>query len=192
MVGVGAVFGFVLAFANKKFAMEVNPLIEEVEDIESVNMYHERIANGYSKEEIIKSNNTKGRDNARTPMQWDSSEYAGFSNHEPWLKMTGSQDKINVESQFNDPNSIYSFYKKMISIRKQEDTLVYGDFEEVNTVDDVIGYKRTYQGQEILCFCNFTNKEQPIPETQGNILLDNYNDYNNTTLKPYQFIMIKK
>ena len=112
--------------------------------------------------------------------------------HKPWLKMTGSQDKINVESQFNDPNSIYSFYKKMISIRKQEDTLVYGDFEEVNTVDDVIGYKRTYQGQEIICLCNFTNKEQPIPETQGNILLDNYNNYNNTTLKPYQFVMIKK
>ena len=125
-------------------------------------------------------------------MQWDSSEYAGFSNHKPWLKMTGSQDKINVENQFNDPNSIYSFYKKMISIRKQEDTLVYGDFEEVNTVDDVIGYKRTYQGQEILCFCNFTNKEQPIPDIQGNILLDNYNNYNPTTLKPYQFIMIKK
>ena len=65
--------------------------------------------------------NLRSRDNTRTPMQWDSSEYAGFSNHEPWLKMTGSQDKINVENQFNDPNSIYSFYKKMISIRKQED-----------------------------------------------------------------------
>ena len=117
---------------------------------------------------------------------------AGFSNHKPWLKMTGSQDKINVESQFNDPNSIYSFYKKMISIRKQEDILVYGDFEEVNTVDDVIGYKRTYQGQEIICLCNFTNTEQPIPDIQGNILLDNYNNYNPTTLKPYQFVMIKK
>ena len=136
--------------------------------------------------------NLRSRDNTRTPMQWDSSEYAGFSNHKPWLKMTGSQDKINVESQFNDPNSIYSFYKKMISIRKQEDTLVYGDFEEINTVDDVIGYKRTYQGQEIICFCNFTNTEQPIPDIQGNILLDNYNNYNPTTIKPYQFIMIKK
>ena len=80
----------------------------------------------------------------------------------------------------------------MISIRKQEDILVYDDFKEINTVDDVIGYKHTYQGQEIFCFCNFTNKEQPIPKTQGNILLDNYNDYNNTTLKPYQFVMIKK
>ena len=80
----------------------------------------------------------------------------------------------------------------MISIRKQEDILVYSDFEEINTVDDVIGYKRTYQGQEIICLCNFTNTEQPIPETQGNILLDNYNNYNPTTLKPYQFIMIKK
>mgnify|MGYP000323233255 FL=1 len=136
--------------------------------------------------------NLRSRDNTRTPMQWDSSEYAGFSNHKPWLKMTGSQDKINVENQFNDPNSIYSFYKKMISIRKQEDTLVYGDFEEVNTVDDVIGYKRTYQGQEIICLCNFTNNEQPIPDIQGNILLDNYNNYNPTILKPYQFIMIKK
>ena len=80
----------------------------------------------------------------------------------------------------------------MISIRKQEDTLVYGDFAEVNTVDDVIGYKRTYQGQEIICLCNFTNNEQSIPDIQGNILLDNYNNYNPTILKPYQFIMIKK
>ena len=80
----------------------------------------------------------------------------------------------------------------MISIRKQEDILVYGNFEEINTVDAVIGYKRTYQGQEIICLCNFTNTEQPIPDIQGNILLDNYNDYNNTTLKPYQFVMIKK
>ena len=80
----------------------------------------------------------------------------------------------------------------MISIRKQEDILVYGYFEEVNTVDDVIGYKRTYQGQEIICLCNFTNTEQPIPDIQGNILLDNYKNYNPTILKPYQFIMIKK
>ena len=75
-------------------------------------------------------------------------------------------------------------------LRKQEDILVYVDFEEVNTVDDVIGYKRTYQGQEIICLCNFTNTEQPIPDIQGNILLDNYNNYNPTTLKPYQFIIL--
>ena len=148
--------------------------------------------NSLTKEEAMHFLNLRSRDNTRTPMQWDNSKYAGFSDHEPWLKMAGSQDKINVENQFNDPNSIYSFYKKMISIRKQEDTLVYGDFEEVNTVDDVIGYKRTYQGQEIICLCNFTNTEQPIPDIQGNILLDNYNNYDPTTLKPYQFVMIKK
>ena len=166
--------------------------ISEFDDIGSHGQYQRALEEGFTKEEAMHFLNLRSRDNTRTPMQWDSSEYAGFSNHEPWLKMTGSQDKINVESQFNDPNSIYSFYKKMISIRKQEDILVYGDFEEINTVDDVIGYKRTYQGQEILCFCNFTNKEQQIPKTQGNILLDNYNNYNPTTLKPYQFIMIKK
>ena len=166
--------------------------IDEFDDIGSHGQYQRALEEGFTKEEAMHFLNLRSRDNTRTPMQWDSSEYAGFSDHEPWLKMTGSQDKINVESQFNDPNSIYSFYKKMISIRKQEDILVYGDFEEINTVDDVIGYKRTYQGQEIICLCNFTNKEQPIPKTQGNILLDNYNDYNPTTLKPYQFIMIKK
>ena len=166
--------------------------IDEFDDIGSHGQYQRALEEGFTKEEAMHFLNLRSRDNTRTPMQWDSSEYAGFSNHKPWLKMTGSQDKINVENQFNDPNSIYSFYKKMISIRKQEDTLVYGDFEEVNTVDDVIGYKRTYQGQEIICLCNFTNTEQPIPETQGNILLDNYNNYNPTTLKPYQFVMIKK
>ena len=166
--------------------------IDEFDDIGSHGQYQRALEEGFTKEEAMHFLNLRSRDNTRTPMQWDNSKYAGFSDHEPWLKMAGSQDKINVESQFNDPNSIYSFYKKMISIRKQEDTLVYGDFEEVNTVDDVIGYKRTYQGQEIICLCNFTNTEQPIPDIQGNILLDNYNNYNPTTLKPYQFIMIKK
>ena len=166
--------------------------ISEFDDIGSHGQYQRALEEGFTKEEAMHFLNLRSRDNTRTPMQWDNSKYAGFSDHEPWLKMTGSQDKINVESQFNDPNSIYSFYKKMISIRKQEDILVYGDFEEIKTVDDVIGYKRTYQGQEIICLCNFTNTEQSIPETQGNILLDNYNNYNNTTLKPYQFVMIKK
>ena len=166
--------------------------IDEFDDIGSHGQYQRALEEGFTKEEAMHFLNLRSRDNTRTPMQWDNSKYAGFSDHEPWLKMTGSQDKINVESQFNDPNSIYSFYKKMISIRKQEDILVYGDFEEVNTVDDVIGYKRTYQGQEIICLCNFTNTEQSIPDIQGNILLDNYNNYKPTTLKPYQFIMIKK
>lgn len=79
----------------------------------------------------------------------------------------------------------------MISIRKQEDTLIYGDFKELETNDEVIGYKRLYQGEEIICLCNFTNKIQDIPDIKGHILLDNYNNYQDKTLKPYQFVMIK-
>ena len=111
------------------------------------------------------------------------------------LKMNPNYDKINVANQIDDPHSILNFYRQMIALRqhsKISDILVYGEFEAIKTADHIIAYKRIYQGQEIICLCNFTNTEQPIPDIQGNILLDNYNNYNPTTLKPYQFIMIKK
>ena len=166
--------------------------IDEFNDIGSIGQYERAMEEGYTSQEALHFVNMRSRDNTRTPMQWDDSQYAGFSDVEPWIKMSGNHDKINVASQFNDEHSVYRFYKTMIAIRKQQPTLVYGDIDEVDGMpDDVIAYKREYNDETIICLCNFTDKKQTIKEITGEVLLDNYNDYKEGTLAPYQFVMIK-
>ena len=92
--------------------------IEDYKDCEIINMYHERLEKGYSKDEIMKSIYAKGRDNARTPMQWDDSANAGFTTGTPWIKVNDNYDKINAKSQVDDPDSIFSCYKKLVQLRK--------------------------------------------------------------------------
>lgn len=166
--------------------------IEQFDDIGSRGQYERAIEEGYTKEEALHFLNLRSRDNTRTPMQWDNSEYAGFSDTKPWILMAGNQDQFNVENQIHDPKSVYSFYKRMIAVRKQEDTLVYGDFEGLeNYPDDVIAYKRIYNGETITCLCNFSHDPQPIEKATGNVLLNNYENYTVGTLQPFQFVMIK-
>lgn len=100
--------------------------ISEVEDIESVNMYHERLANGYEKEDIIASINAKGRDNARTPIQWDNTENAGFTTGTPWLHVNPNYQEINVSANLADSNSIFYCYQKLIQLRKENPIVVWG------------------------------------------------------------------
>ena len=166
--------------------------IDEFDDISTKNQYNRALQEGISKEDALMYCNRRSRDNARTPMQWDHSEYAGFSDHKPWLAMSGNHDRINVESQINDPHSLFNFYAKMIKIRKQEETLVEGIFKEIEDLPDcIIAYQRIYQTEEITCICNFSDTETEFKMYDGKILLNNYTDYNKV-LKPYQFVMIKK
>ena len=166
--------------------------IDEFDDISSISQYKRAMEEGYTKEEALHFINLRSRDNTRTPMQWDDSVFGGFSSHVPWIKMTGNQDRINAASQIHDPHSIYSFYKKMISIRKQEETLVLGDFKALKTPDEVIGYTRSYKNEEIICLCNFSNQTVPYTLQEGAILLSNYEENDTQALKPHQFIMIKR
>lgn len=167
--------------------------LNDFDDIGSKNQYHRAIEEGFSEEEAMHFLNLRSRDNTRTPMQWDSSEYAGFSDVKPWIKMAGNHDEINVEKQIHDEHSIFSFYKKMIQNRKEQPTLVYGDFAEVeHTPDEVIAYKRIYQDEEIYCLCNFSHDLQSLEMIEGEVLLNNYKDYKAGSLQPYQFVMIKK
>lgn len=102
--------------------------IEDYKDCEIINMYHERLEKGYSKDEIMKSIYAKGRDNARTPMQWDDSANAGFTTGTPWIKVNDNYDKINAKSQVDDPDSIFSCYKKLVQLRKDYPVFVDGKF----------------------------------------------------------------
>ena len=165
--------------------------INEFDEINSYSQYNRSLEEGFTEAEALDFVNKRSRDNTRVPMQWDNSQYAGFSDEEPWIKLCGNHDTINVESQFNDPDSIYSFYKKMIKLRKESDTLIYGDFKELESDDDIIAYQRIYNNEIITCICNFSNIEKSI-DYSGKIILNNYNDYSQGELRPYQFIMGKE
>ena len=174
--------------------------INEYNDIETLNMYKDRISKGYSHDEIMASIYAKGRDNARTPMQWDSTENAGFTTGKPWLKVNKNYKFINAEDCLQDKDSIFYHYKKLINIRKHNDTIIYGDYKLLLPEDkNVFAYSRELNGDKIVVVCNFYNKEINLnfKEDFNNveILLSNYKDSSilmkDLKLRPYEAIMYR-
>ena len=174
--------------------------INEYNDIETLNMYKDRISKGYSHDEIMASIYAKGRDNARTPMQWDSTENAGFTTGKPWLKVNKNYKFINVEDCLQDKDSIFYHYKKLINIRKHNDTIIYGDYKLLLPEDkNVFVYSRKLNGDKIVVVCNFYDKEVNLnfKEDFNNveILLSNYKDSSifmkDLKLRPYEAIMYR-
>ena len=174
--------------------------INEYNDIETLNMYKDRISKGYSHDEIMASIYAKGRDNARTPMQWDSTENAGFTKGKPWLKVNKNYKFINAEDCLQDKDSIFYHYKKLIDIRKHNDTIIYGDYKLLLPEDkNVFAYSRELNGDKIVVVCNFYNKEINLnfKEDFNNveILLSNYKDSSilmkDLKLRPYEAIMYR-
>ena len=174
--------------------------INEYNDIETLNMYKDRISKGYSHDEIMASIYAKGRDNARTPMQWDSTENAGFTTGKPWLKVNKNYKFINVEDCLQDKDSIFYHYKKLIDIRKHNDTIIYGDYKLLLPEDkNVFAYSRELNGDKIVVVCNSYNKEINLnfKEDFNNveILLSNYKDSSilmkDLKLRPYEAIMYR-
>jgi glucan 1,6-alpha-glucosidase len=108
-------------YQGEEIGMTNNPVedIQQIDDIESRNMYFERLEEGYSKEDILSSINAKGRDNARTPMQWNDTASAGFTTGHPWLAVNSNYKKINVETALQDDSSIFYTYQKLIALRKE-------------------------------------------------------------------------
>lgn len=151
--------------------------ISEVEDIESINMYHERLAAGYSKEEILRSINAKGRDNARTPMQWDNSENAGFTTGTPWLHVNPNHQEINVENALKNKESIFYTYKKLIDLRKKNDSIVWGEYQLVHdTPEEVFAYLRLAANEKWLVVGNISDKTQKftVPNGDFSLVVTNY------------------
>lgn len=134
--------------------------IDQVKDIESINMHSERLEKGYDKEDIMDSIRKIGRDNARTPMQWDDSKNAGFTTGTPWIEVNSNYKEINVKNALEDNNSIFYTYKKLIELRKNNPWIVYGTFELVESDDNVFSYLRKYNGHEYLVVVNFSDDKQ--------------------------------
>jgi glycosidase len=184
-----------LAMTNVKFNA-----IEDYQDIETLNMYKERLAQGYEEKDIMTSIYTKGRDNARTPMQWDDSQNAGFSIAEPWLRVNDNYKTINAKDALADENSVFYTYKKLIALRKSghlSDLMVYGQYEllEENHAH-LFAYKRMHEGQELIVLCNFHNTtfEMPFTYEQFEVVIHNYEalktENHRLTLRPYEAVAI--
>ena len=174
--------------------------INEYNDIESLNMYKDRLSKGYSHDEIMISIYAKGRDNARTPMQWDATENAGFTTGKPWLAINKNYETINAKECLEDENSIFHHYRKLIDIRKHNDTIIYGDYTLLCPEDkNVFAYTRELNGEKILVVCNFYDKEVNFNfEEEFNhaeILLSNYKDSSTLleklNLRPYEAIIYR-
>lgn len=174
--------------------------IEDYNDIESINMYKDRIKKGYSHEEIMNSIYKKGRDNGRTPMQWDDSENAGFTTGKPWLSINENYKEINAKKSLEDKNSVFYHYKKLIEIRKSNETIIYGDYKLLCEDDkNIFAYIRELNGDKILVVCNFYEKEVEFKYDEefknAEILLSNYTDsslaIDKLKLRPYEAIMYR-
>ena len=166
--------------------------IEDYRDIEIRNMYQERLAKGYEEADIMRSIHAKGRDNARTPMQWDDTENAGFTQGIPWIKVNPNYREINAESQVNDPCSIYNYYKKLVGLRKEYDVFAEGSFQMLLQDDeDIFAYLRQGETENLLVICNFYDKtlKCPLQESwgEGTLLICNYEDRSDmSVLRPYE------
>ena len=167
--------------------------LEQYADVEIHNVYKERTEKGYDPEAVMESIWARGRDNARTPMQWDDSDKAGFTTVEPWLPIHDNHTEINVEAALADPDSIYHYYKKLIQLRKTYSVFRDGAFTLLDPADDkVFAYTRDNEYGHLLVVCNFTDEwlEYELPEeyAQAEVLLTNYRE-GAPGLRPYEAAM---
>ncbi|WP_449538140.1 glycoside hydrolase family 13 protein [Ferdinandcohnia sp. Marseille-Q9671] len=172
--------------------------IEEYKDIETLNMYKEKVESGMEPQQIMQSIYKKGRDNARTPMQWDDSENAGFTTGTPWLQVNPNYKQIHAAQQVHDPSSIYQYYKKLIELRKQHEIVVYGSYDLLLPDHPTIySYTRILGNEKLLVVLNFSKEtslfELPseITYSSKELFISNYDvnideSIEKITLKPYE------
>lgn len=161
-------------------------------DISATNDYKLLIGAGRSDEEAISVLREMSRDNSRTPMQWDASEYAGFSSHEPWIAVNPSKEYINVEAEEADPDSILHFYRHLIALRKSEDALLYGTFKlEAEEDEELFIYKRIGDDCTFTIAANWSNSERVYDGLEGEIVLSNLPDSKSGFFRPYEAYILK-
>ena len=171
-------------------------------DIESINAYKEWCESGLVSHELFWPCITNiSRDNARTPVQWDDSENAGFTTGTPWIQVNPNYKEINAKAEVADPNSVFHYYRKLIALRKKYPVVVYGKYELLLPEDEeLFVYTRTCEDEKLLVVCSFTEQERTIelPEEfigAGCIIsnMDNSYEQKEVTLKPYEaFVLYRK
>ena len=175
--------------------------LDNFRDLESINAFHELTEQGkMTEEDMMAAIGYKGRDNARTPMQWDDSAYAGFSTATPWIMVNPNYTKINAKDQINREDSVFKYYQKLIKLRHESELIVYGTYDLILDDDkDIYSYIRTLGDEKLIVYCNFSEntREVELPEefTNGKVLISNYIDAkvnHKISLRPYEAIVIQK
>ncbi|WP_349944356.1 alpha-glucosidase [Lacrimispora sp. BS-2] len=172
--------------------------IHDFRDLDSINAYYELTEKGiFTKEEMMKYLRYKSRDNARTPMQWDTSPNAGFSEVSPWIMVNPNYERINAKEQMDRKTSVFHFYKKLIALRHEYEIIVCGSYELLLPDDpSIYAYVRTFKGRKLLVVCSFCGRtvNYSIPEEfqSGTVLISNYEteERKSGELKPYEALVI--
>ena len=167
--------------------------VDDFRDLESVNAYRELVESGlYTDGDMFPKIAHKSRDNARTPMQWDASENAGFTTGTPWIAVNPNYKKINVADQLKREDSVFHYYQKLIRLRKENEIIVYGNYELLLPEDEnIFAYTRTLDNKKLLVVCNFSKSEQKFDFSgyeNAKVLISNYNRdaREDGILKPYE------
>ncbi|CAN7195630.1 alpha,alpha-phosphotrehalase [Rossellomorea sp. LjRoot5] len=175
--------------------------ITQYRDIETINYFHEKKAEGVPESEIMKSIRTKGRDNARTPFQWNDETHGGFTEGNPWIEVNSNFSEINAEQALKDQDSIFYHYQKLIVLRKQLDLLVYGEYELLlEDHPEIMAYTRKWDDQTLLVVANFYGNHPDfhlpvnVDDSNAEVIISNYSDTSErpsdiNTLRPYEAIV---
>ncbi|MGM9539709.1 alpha,alpha-phosphotrehalase [Anaerovibrio sp.] len=173
--------------------------IDEYRDVESINYYHILLKKGKTRERALEILRQRSRDNGRSPMQWNSGRYGGFSVTEPWIGLPDNYKWINVAAEDRDEDSILNYYRALVELRKQHKIIQEGRIEFLLLKpEEIFAYKRVLYGQELLVLNNFSGKNvplcKPIPYSEHSCLISNYNQAENNqgraikSLRPYESI----
>lgn len=171
--------------------------IDMYRDVESLNYYKILMEQGLNSDEALTILDRRSRDNSRTPMQWSAKNNAGFSKVSPWINVADNYKSINVENEKDDKDSILSFYKKLITIRKENTVISAGNISFIDTNENIIAYKRSLGERKILVFCNMSNKDASLDIDLDGFkkLIGNYSELNyidkNLRLSPYEFVAVE-
>ena len=194
--------GLPFIYQGQELGMENVPFssIDEIDDISTLDEYQVALDAGLTPEDALRAVAKFSRDNARTPMQWSDADHAGFTTGTPWLKVNPNYTSINVKEQLDDPDSVRSFYKKLIALRKApefKETVVYGTLEPyLEEQHNLMAYYRKAD-KTLLVIGNYQKEAQEVklPGTYRQVLLNNFPDlteeYNILKLHGYQVIILE-
>ena len=187
-----------IGMTNPKFER-----IEDYRDVESINIFNIKKEQGMSEAEILEILKSKSRDNSRTPVQWNSSQHAGFTKTTPWINVASNYKEINVEKVLSNKDSVFYHYQQLIKLRKQYDLITYGDYQLIlEEHPDIFAYVRNGENEKLLVINNFYGKETTfelptevdVEGYRGKTLLSNYqsdtNEFQHFKLRPYESIVL--
>lgn len=172
--------------------------IKDYRDIETINWYHEELSKGRAVSQLMGSIYAKGRDNARTPMQWHNQASGGFTSGVPWISTNPNYPQINVAAQLNEPDSILNYYRQLIKLRKKHPVIVYGEYSDLIPNDEnIYAFERRLGPSQLVTLLNFTPVPQTLiwpqstPRSGFDLIISNYhqnpaNHESTVSLRPYE------